>query len=49
MVDELKDEAKAAIQTKKLAPKPDIPQRIKSMNEKLEREKAEKEKATKIK
>jgi len=42
VVDELKDEAKAAIQAKKLAPKPDIPQRIKAMNEKLEREKAEK-------
>lgn len=44
VVDELKNEAIAAIRENKLPPKPDIPQRIKTINEKLEKEKSEKTK-----
>ena len=38
--EELTIEAKAALEKKSLPPKPDIPQRIKAMNEKMEKEKA---------
>jgi len=41
VVDELKNEAKAAIRANKLPPKPDIPQRIKVMNARVAREKEE--------
>jgi len=37
--DELRTEAKAAIEAHRLPPKPDIPQRIKAMNKRLEKEK----------
>jgi len=40
VMDELRREAKAAIQAKRLPPKPDVSRRIKAMNERLENEKA---------
>jgi len=40
--DELRTEAKAAIEAGRLPPKPDIAQRIKALNERLEKEKSSK-------